>query len=123
MSDVGFLYVLIAGTALLIFAAVSIIAYFKRPDAIAAPQPIIGHITEVRQDEHGIFVTGELTDEGLATFPGDTILWQSLSLQLNADGKMETVAVVRDEAKPCKGTNGNICVAEGCYGEACVKHD
>jgi hypothetical protein len=30
-------------------------------------------------------------------------------------------AVVRDESKPCKGMNGNICVAEGCYGEACIK--
>lgn len=23
--------------------------------------------------------------------------------------------------KPCKGKNANVCVAEGCYGESCIK--
>lgn len=26
-----------------------------------------------------------------------------------------------DPAKPCRGLNTNICVGEGCYGEACIK--
>jgi hypothetical protein len=25
-----------------------------------------------------------------------------------------------DDPRPCKGRNANVCVAEGCYGEACV---
>jgi hypothetical protein len=24
------------------------------------------------------------------------------------------------DERPCKGTNANVCVAEGCYGEACI---
>lgn len=24
------------------------------------------------------------------------------------------------DPRPCKGRNANVCVAEGCYGEACV---
>lgn len=24
------------------------------------------------------------------------------------------------DRRPCKGVNGNVCVAEGCYGEACT---
>jgi hypothetical protein len=120
MTDAGFLYVLIAGTALLIFAIVSAISYYKRPEPVKAPDPIIGYITEVRQDENGIFINGQLNDRGTALFPGDTISWQSLSVGVTPDGLIETVAVV---PKPCKGKNGNVCVAEGCYGEACVHND
>lgn len=25
------------------------------------------------------------------------------------------------DVRPCKGKNVNICVGEGCYGEACIK--
>ena len=25
--------------------------------------------------------------------------------------------------KPCRGTNSNICVAEGCFGESCIKKE
>lgn len=25
--------------------------------------------------------------------------------------------------KPCRDENGNVCVAEGCYGEACVEQE
>lgn len=28
---------------------------------------------------------------------------------------------ILDWAKPCRGNNVNVCVAEGCYGEACIK--
>jgi hypothetical protein len=24
-------------------------------------------------------------------------------------------------ARPCRGRNSNVCVAEGCYGESCVR--
>lgn len=27
---------------------------------------------------------------------------------------------VESDARPCKGRNVNVCVAEGCYGEACL---
>lgn len=30
-------------------------------------------------------------------------------------------AILYDNRKPCRGQNTNICVAEGCFGEACVK--
>lgn len=26
-----------------------------------------------------------------------------------------------DSMKPCKGQNTNICVAEGCFGESCIR--
>lgn len=32
-------------------------------------------------------------------------------------------ATFYDPRKPCGGTNVNICVAEGCYGEACLKYN
>jgi hypothetical protein len=25
------------------------------------------------------------------------------------------------DPRPCRGRNSNVCVAEGCYGEACVR--
>lgn len=25
------------------------------------------------------------------------------------------------DPRPCKGINSNVCVGEGCYGEACIK--
>jgi len=27
-----------------------------------------------------------------------------------------------DVEKPCRGTNSNVCVGEGCFGESCVDH-
>lgn len=29
--------------------------------------------------------------------------------------------MAKDDPRPCKSTNVNVCVAEGCYGEACLK--
>jgi hypothetical protein len=29
----------------------------------------------------------------------------------------------RDDERPCRGINANVCVAEGCYGEACVRRE
>lgn len=29
-------------------------------------------------------------------------------------------AAEQGNRRPCKGRNANVCVAEGCYGEACV---
>lgn len=43
------------------------------------------------------------------------------------DGKSEAEALLLalsgldEPEKPCKDTNTNVCVAEGCYGEACSK--
>lgn len=118
MTDTGFLYVLITGTALLLFAIVCVVAHYKRPEPVKKSNPIVGYVTGVREDETGIFVTGKLNDEGVKLFPGDTISWQSLALGATPDGRIESVAIVHDP-RPCKGKNGNICVAEGCYGEAC----
>jgi len=28
-----------------------------------------------------------------------------------------------DDQRPCKGANSNVCVGEGCYGEACIRGD
>jgi hypothetical protein len=28
-----------------------------------------------------------------------------------------------DDPRPCKGRNSNVCVGEGCYGEACIRGD
>lgn len=32
----------------------------------------------------------------------------------------EHVSISKDDLKPCKGQNVNICVAEGCYNESCL---
>jgi hypothetical protein len=33
----------------------------------------------------------------------------------------EVVTNILDEARPCGGENSNVCVAEGCYDDACLK--
>lgn len=33
----------------------------------------------------------------------------------------EAFLEIADDPRPCKGANSNVCVGEGCYGEACVK--
>jgi hypothetical protein len=35
----------------------------------------------------------------------------------------DMVSVYRDAAKPCRGRNTNVCVAEGCWAEDCLKPD
>lgn len=40
--------------------------------------------------------------------------WQNCARQL-------LDALAGDAAKPCGGRNSNVCVAEGCFGEACIK--
>lgn len=41
----------------------------------------------------------------------------AIHLADDAEQGLRTVLVTR----PCSGVNTNVCVAEGCYGEACVK--
>ena len=39
-----------------------------------------------------------------------------------APGAAEDVEGAQIEAeRPCRGQNSNVCVAEGCYGEACIR--
>jgi hypothetical protein len=33
------------------------------------------------------------------------------------------ISHARDKDKPCKGTNMNICVAQGCFREACIRKE
>lgn len=39
---------------------------------------------------------------------------------LTLDAKARRKKIL-DAEKPCGGRNINVCVAEGCYGEACIK--
>ena len=35
----------------------------------------------------------------------------------------EHTTISKDDLKPCKGQNVNVCVAEGCYNESCLDRE
>lgn len=117
MTGSGLIYCLVTGAAFLLFVAVIILAIKKRPAPAPAAREPLGYVTEFTQDEKGLRVSGVLTDAGVEMMSrGESI---DISFGFNKDGMLKDASVI--DPRPCKGGNTNICVAEGCYREACVK--
>lgn len=50
-------------------------------------------------------------------------LQQQLKMYKDVEDLIKLHALFNDVKPPCEWKNGNICVAEGCFGEACLKMD
>jgi hypothetical protein len=118
VTTAGLIYCLVTGVALLLFVVIFVISLRKRPASVPAPREPLGFVTEITHDENGLYAKGVLTQAGVeATSRGEM---QHISLGFTQDGKLRDASAVLDP-RPCKGANSNICVAEGCFGEACIK--
>jgi hypothetical protein len=116
----GLIYCLVTGVAFLLFVAVIILAIKKRPAPVPAPREPIGYLTSITQDESGLKVTGVLNDEGMKLVRQGEM--RGISIGMTQDGKvLDTAAVI--DPRPRKDRNSNVCVAEGCYGEACLENN
>lgn len=75
-------------------------------------------MSTLREELEALLASGPDTWEGYDTRDiGHAFLADAVT-DWTAD--LRAILAAHDDRKPCRGSNANVCVAEGCFGEACL---
>lgn len=72
------------------------------------------------RDTNGRFILADVYTSYANAYVAWLNLKNALAFDPFAHSDLAKVSVAAEPKKPCEGKNVNVCVAEGCFGAACV---